>query len=927
MATTKDMDSFNTRVKIYVLKDQSWEDRGTGICYCRPIDEISTKLMFVVVAEGTDDVILSSKIAHHSIYQREQGTLLIWARSPDGPNICLSFQAEQGREEAHYWIMEAQSRLTPPPSSPIDREPSPVHAPLLSPSPTNLGAPGCRPPLLHCLHDLNRIIKCLLAISDNRILEVIVQDDFILVLAGILENDPDLPGMKLGYKGYLEDASRFRQVVEIPSPEVLRKVHESFRLSFLKETVFCRSLDESLGGRLATLIGRRNRDIINFMVSQNDYLARVFDLLVSEEATISQKRDAILFTQHLIGLAKGEPHALVASLFRLIVQRGLLDLFRFASRDNDVKARSIGIEIVSTVVDYDPSQVRALINTHPQGQDFMVQLVDSFLSEPSASIINQYADILRSLLISHGPAINFMPSSLGGVDFAGNRRRDPDLDAFIRIFYERYMPRLVSPVTLLAEPRLTPTLKLSKRHEAAALTVCELAITFLRAHSERSHFFLLGSDLLIKAALLLRTPAGHVKLAALRLYRAVLLTKDPLLYKLMIKKALLREVFDLYLLTNNANNLINSACLDLFDCVLKAESPSLLRYFKETFSRELSERRHIPPFVEFLRKTPDEADESSDTEPLPSPEPFRPRDKGSDFEEERYFDTDDDDETFPVAAPRFTPKRKRLAVEEDEDDVFLVLANPSTASKLNPPPQPKRPSGIAPPTPMVVARGQSPGDTPQDGSASPRSTRDSSSPQPRLESPEFTELQKEQIFHYEEEESHIHIEAPPAVDDAALNVSSDDSLPRVDSTLKPYKESSPLAEPKASSVDSLVMPASRLHDVPSADASNPHDKPSVGLKLEGSPLINASLGEVSDPPEGADALDELPKVVSAAAKRRSPEPNCNGAKRFQALGPSEATNCKWDHSPDFLKVKCDKRSCSPDFGSDKPQPTTTPEAS
>ncbi|KAJ9074595.1 Platinum sensitivity protein [Entomophthora muscae] len=131
MATTRASDNFSTRVKIYVLKDQCWEDRGTGICYCRPIDEISSKLMFVVIAEGTESVILSSKISHHSIYQREQGTLLIWAESPEGPNICLSFQAEQGRDEAHQWIMEAQRRLTPPPSSPTEREPSPpVHASL-----------------------------------------------------------------------------------------------------------------------------------------------------------------------------------------------------------------------------------------------------------------------------------------------------------------------------------------------------------------------------------------------------------------------------------------------------------------------------------------------------------------------------------------------------------------------------------------------------------------------------------------------------------------------------------------------------------------------------------------------------------------------------------------------------------------------------
>ncbi|KAJ9060478.1 Platinum sensitivity protein [Entomophthora muscae] len=744
MATTRASDNFSTRVKIYVLKDQCWEDRGTGICYCRPIDEISSKLMFVVIAEGTESVILSSKISHHSIYQREQGTLLIWAESPEGPNICLSFQAEQGRDEAHQWIMEAQRRLTPPPSSPTEREPSPpVHASLPPLSPDNLGGiirelenvlrnPYTResftsylfeqnffsqienvynqvsdPPHLLCLQDLYRIIKCLLSINDGRILEAVVRDDFILILAGILENDPDLPGMKLGYRKYLEDASRFRQVIEISSPEILRRIHESFRLSYLKETVLSRSLDESLGSRLAALIGRRNRDVINFMVTHNDYLGRVFNLLDDDETLVSKKRDAILFTQHLCSLAKGEPPALVATLFRILSQKGLLPIFRFASSDTDVKVRVIGIEIVSIVVDYDPSQVRAIINSHPQGQAFLNQLVEAFLAESSASVINQYADMLRSLLILHGSAVNPSFSNLAGADLTGNRRRDPDLDIFVGIFYERYMPRLISPVLLLSEDMLNPTLKLNKKQEASVLAVCELMITFLRAHVERCRFFLLGSDFLIKAGLLLHTPAGHVKLAVLRLYRAGLCSKDQLFHKFLIKKDLFKKVFELYLSTNNANNLINSACLELFDCVLKVDSPALVKYFKDTFNQELYDNRHIRIFEEFFRRTPDTAELSGDTIPLESPGCPRPRDGQADLEEERYFDADDDDEDeesassgpSDPASPVLPPKRRRSVEEDDEDEAFLILASASKPLKRVPSFQTKHSPALSSPTP------------------------------------------------------------------------------------------------------------------------------------------------------------------------------------------------------------------------------------
>lgn len=539
------------------------------------------------------------------------------------------------------------------------------------------------------------------------------------------------------------------------------------------------------------------------------------------------------------------------------------------------------------MVDYDPSQVRAIINSHPQGQAFLNQLVEAFLSESSASVINQYADMMRSLLILHGSAVNPSFSNLASADLTGNRRRDPDLDSFVGTFYERYMPRLISPVLFLSEEMLTPTLKLTKKQEASTLAVCELMITFLRAHVERCRFFLLGSDFLIKAALLLSAQPGHIKLAVLRLYRAGLCSKDPLFHKFLIKKDLFKKVFALYLSTNNANNLINSACLELFDCVLKVDSPPLIKYFKETFSEELTNNRHIRIFEEFFRRTPDTAELSGDTIILESPGRPRPRDKQADVEEERYFDADDDEEDEETtsgpsdpASPVLPPKRRRSVEDDDEDDAFLILANPSKALKRAPSFQKKHSPALSSPTP--TASSQSSDDSPRDETVSPRATRDSSSPQPRLESPDFTESQKELILHYEEEESKVHIETTPPIGDSDLDDASDDSLKSLDDALKRQDEQASMAEPAEDGV---------------AESSN---------------HTVSSLDGLADP--------------SAASHRRTPEA---GVSIKRAISPdgTETGSCKRTMPPEAIEVQGHKRSCSPEFGSDKPQPTTTPEVS
>ena len=96
------------RVKLFVLNDQhDWEDRGTGhvtVVYM----EYLHGLALVVRSEENGSVLLESRIEQDRIYQKQDGTLIVWVEN--AVEKALSFQEKQGCDDVWSKIREVQGR-------------------------------------------------------------------------------------------------------------------------------------------------------------------------------------------------------------------------------------------------------------------------------------------------------------------------------------------------------------------------------------------------------------------------------------------------------------------------------------------------------------------------------------------------------------------------------------------------------------------------------------------------------------------------------------------------------------------------------------------------------------------------------------------------------------------------------------------------
>lgn len=106
--------------------------------------------------------------------------------------------------------------------------------------------------------------------------------------------------------------------------------------------------------------------------------------------------------------------------------------------------------------------------------------------------------------------------------------------------------------------------------------ICELFSFMVKFHQFRSKFFFMG-EIVKKLLLLLLSREKFLRigklneliLAALRLFRTLVGTKEEFYIRIILKNDVLNHVFDFCLGTSSFNNLMNSACLEFFEFIRK----------------------------------------------------------------------------------------------------------------------------------------------------------------------------------------------------------------------------------------------------------------------------------------------------------------------------------------------------------------------
>jgi protein phosphatase-4 regulatory subunit 3 len=578
---------------------------------------------------------------------------------------------------------------------------------------------------LHALCSLMQTI--LVMIHDHGLYEHILDDSVFFGAVGMLEYDPEFPNHKANYREFLHVTSKFHQPIPIQDIMIQKKIHHTYRLQFLKDVVLARALDDSTFNVLNSCIIFNQIDIINHVQQDTMFLREILSLYVNEEVLtggkdkdekregmdvdgkpngahgngststprpfsfgppdnlseheLALRREVLVLIQQLCVMGKNVPLAARISLFRSLVNRGILFAVQwaFSLSENDPEAKttiSIAGEVMSALLDHDLNGVRNHITKQasaiereskegrPMGEqaETLLRIMCRVLTHTRDLALQcQVGDALKTILdVSPKDGPDLTPAGLN-VKLL-RPKDDPGTEKFLDYFYKRCIELLFKPFSDIPDfkTQAEPVLRLSREKTNLYLYLCDLVCNFAQQHGFRIHFSMLSSQISARMASFLKARDKHLRLAAFRFFRICLKVNNPNFMIHLMKLDVFKPILDLTIQESRRDSLLSASCQEFFEhmrrenikdpinhCMTKHES-----LVRQLAASPLSGHR----FMSFIRRweiniEPPPKEESQPIKSLRDP---RHMGRNIDVEEEDYFNAEDEesDNHAPLISPQ-----------------------------------------------------------------------------------------------------------------------------------------------------------------------------------------------------------------------------------------------------------------------------------
>lgn len=669
--------STRRRVKVYKLNDEGqWDDVGTGHVACVHHETFDALALTVKSEEKGGETILESKIQTEDIYQLQQDTLIVWQEPESGLDLALSFQEEQGCKEVWEQICAVQGRNPSESSEEVVTEEESYFSGIKLP-PANLSnlqrmngvfdgehnshmkerlansvaTQGYLTKLIELfkvveesgnqaqLHLMFNIFKNLVLLNDPNLMETMFNDQNYMTTVGALEYDPEV-SPKLEHRKYLQNSVVFKEVVPIRNADILKKIHQTFRIQYLKDVILPRLLDDMTFATINSIIYFNNVEIVDHLYKDTTFLTELFSKF--KTATKEELVDLLGFLQEFCSLAKNLQIPQQRDFYQALAKYGMFEIFETALAEPNIKIRLSCADLVNNVLSHDPVHFREFLLAQRPDYPLFHKLIDRVLLETDVGLLSQFVEVIRILVDTE------------------TMEETTDKEKFLTLFYQTFMKGLMAPImdVDVKDKEETPAeaeLKPARRQE-----LCELLAYCCQHHGYHIKYFTLGNNIAAKVSKLLSsTQPKHVALAALRFFRAMVAAKDDFYNRHIMKFKLFDPIVQLFVANGRKYNLINSAVIELFDYIRKENIKALLKHVIENYSDTFKEVDYVETFKLLQLKYEQNKDYDENVNkvfsgPTKSPQ----RAAGDDVDDSYFFGDDDDDEE---------PKGGLVSYEDDEE--------------------------------------------------------------------------------------------------------------------------------------------------------------------------------------------------------------------------------------------------------------------
>ncbi len=195
--------------------------------------------------------------------------------------------------------------------------------------------------------------------------------------------------------------------MEIKDPNIRSKIHQTYRLLYLKDVVLARVLDDPTFGILNGFVFFNQVDIINHIQNNEAFLIELFtgfkDAFPEADAAEpldEWKRDIVMFLHQLMIMGKGVQVPSRLALYRNLMERGLLFVCEWAFLRPEAQLLHAGAEILTLAVEHDVNAVRmhVLKEEEAKRRTLIIEIIGMLGSTKNLGLLSQMSDILRTLM-------------------------------------------------------------------------------------------------------------------------------------------------------------------------------------------------------------------------------------------------------------------------------------------------------------------------------------------------------------------------------------------------------------------------------------------------------------------------------------------------------------------------------------------------
>jgi len=476
------------------------------------------------------------------------------------------------------------------------------------------------------------IFKDLILLNNVPLLEQVVSPKYVIEVMAALEHDPERHIGTIKHSDFLRNQATFKEVVPLNDDQLEHKIHQTFRLQYLKDVALARTLDEPTFATINSLIFVNNIQIITELAGNEDVMIALFAKMKSSDTMLPQLKDHLSFLSEMCDMGKHLEPKNKSVFYQLLCKNGLFEVVEKTLVNSDIKVRMTSAELLLNSVEHDASLLRSHLTKQP---DTLFSLIITRLdSDPETGVKNILTDVVRHMCD------------------VSNLEEGSEKTNFLTLFYHRHGNILFSPLT-------RPIPKSGIHSEAEGLlknNLCELLSSFVKHHGQSVVTFLMNNNLIKSLLNLLNCKEKWLILSSIRFFRIFIDVDITSFKNYIISENLFEPFIQVFLKNGPKYNLVNSALLELFEWILKKNMKTIIKYFMEKHYEKVKDIKYTEVFHKLKEQF--EKNEYAPPTPEQAPEPtlsightestrLRFRTKFlEERKEEAWFDSEDDDEDY-----------------------------------------------------------------------------------------------------------------------------------------------------------------------------------------------------------------------------------------------------------------------------------------